>query len=40
MTQQVDSAEEAKAALRDLGCKVDLKELWRGAVRDRRDDSG
>ena len=22
--------DEAKAALRDLGCKVELKELWKG----------
>ena len=22
--------DEAKAALRDLGCQVDLKELWKG----------
>ena len=25
--------DEAKAALRDLGCKVDLKELWTGEGR-------
>lgn len=25
-----DCDDEAKAALRDLGCKVELKELWTG----------
>ena len=25
-----DCEDEAKAALRDLGCAVDLKELWKG----------
>eukprot|EP00045_Choanoeca_perplexa_P010669 m.109707 g.109707 ORF g.109707 m.109707 type:complete len:502 (+) comp15351_c1_seq4:878-2383(+) len=28
--------DDAKAALRDLGCKVELKEIWTGAPRDTR----
>lgn len=30
MRQHKDIEDEAKAALRDLGCKVELKELWKG----------
>ncbi|KAH9500857.1 Armadillo repeat-containing protein 6 [Bulinus truncatus] len=30
MNCHVDVYDEAKAALRDLGCKVELKELWKG----------
>jgi hypothetical protein len=30
MSSHKDVEDEAKAALRDLGCKVDLKELWKG----------
>lgn len=30
MTTHKECHDEAKAALRDLGCKVDLKELWTG----------
>lgn len=30
MSLHKDSRDEAKAALRDLGCHVDLTELWKG----------
>ena len=30
MNQHPECKDEAKAALRDLGCKVELKELWKG----------
>lgn len=30
MTRHEAAQDEAKAALRDLGCKVELKELWKG----------
>lgn len=33
MITHQDCQDTAKAALRDLGCKVELKELWTGAVR-------
>jgi len=32
MNSHEDLKDEAKAALRDLNCKVELKELWKGAV--------
>eukprot|EP00049_Salpingoeca_infusionum_P022374 m.6389 g.6389 ORF g.6389 m.6389 type:complete len:504 (+) comp5151_c0_seq1:124-1635(+) len=30
--------DDAKAALRDLGCKVELRELWTGAPRDTKEE--
>jgi hypothetical protein len=30
MNQHKEAYDEAKAALRDLGCKVTLTELWKG----------
>ena len=30
MNHHNEAHDEAKAALRDLGCKVELKELWKG----------
>lgn len=32
MNHHKEAHDEAKAALRDLGCKVELKELWKGQV--------
>lgn len=33
MNKHANCADDAKAALRDLGCKVELKELWKGAPK-------
>ncbi|THD20415.1 Armadillo repeat-containing protein 6 [Fasciola hepatica] len=35
-----DSSDEAKAALRDLGCKVELKERWRGGLNSKKPSCG
>jgi hypothetical protein len=35
MEKHADVHDYAKAALRDLGCKVDLKELWKGELPPR-----
>lgn len=32
MRRHADVKDEAKAALRDLGCKVTLTELWKGQM--------
>jgi hypothetical protein len=34
MQKSTECHDDAKAALRDLGCKVELKERWTGAPRD------
>ncbi|EDQ92530.1 uncharacterized protein MONBRDRAFT_22281 [Monosiga brevicollis MX1] len=38
MSKFKDCQDDAKAALRDLGCKVELKELWKGAPRDTQEE--
>ena len=33
LAKHKECADEAKAALRDLGCKVELRERWTGALK-------